>query len=290
MSPPRPGPDPEQQAQQAHANELMLAVAARLLGEARLAGAFPTGAGALAPFAAAIAPELQGDEHVTVDREGWADLPRSDYKLLLGEPEPGEVDLRCHYGPHWLGGRLRIDGVFGEQHGGFGLGPGSPEQRVELSPREQEVMKLAFARRKEAGGPGGISFRGDEFRRALAVPPQPDAPAQILSVELYGDGLVVRYTYDDPVDVWSPVPLHYYGLAEVELPIESLLAEAEEEGGNLEPDVSVTDDLGTRYLYAGGGRGGVEVAHGETSFTPAVPAEASRLVISSYAGTVEVDL
>jgi len=49
MSPRRPGGiEPEQRRRQAHANELMLAVAMRLLGEARAASAFPTGDDALA--------------------------------------------------------------------------------------------------------------------------------------------------------------------------------------------------------------------------------------------------
>ena len=86
------------------------------------------------------------------------------------------------------------------------------------------------------------------------------------------------------------VPLEFYGLAGVEPPIEELVAAAEAEGGNLAPNISVRDDFGTEYLNAGGGEGGVEVAHGETYFTPAVPAAATRLVVSSYAGAIEVAL
>jgi hypothetical protein len=296
MSPRRSGGiEPEQRRRRAHANELMLAVAMRLLGEARLAGAFPTGDGAMAPFVARIAPELQGDEHVTEDGEGWLELPRSDYKVVIGEPEDDEIRLSCRYGWHSIGGRLRIDGVFGEVLYGMGTSFDDPEQRIERSPLEEEVMSRALARMNEEGGRKGggrerAAFFGEEFLRALAVWPQPGAVAQILAVDLHGDGLVIHHTYDDPVEARATIPLVFYELAEVEPPFEELLAEAEAEGGNLAPNISVTDDIGTRYVNAGGGEGGVEVAHGETYFTPAVPAEATRLIVSSYAGTVEVDL
>jgi hypothetical protein len=244
----------------------------------------------MAPFVARIAPELQGDEHVTEDGEGWLELPRSDYKVVIGEPEDDEIRLSCRYGRHSIGGRLRIDGVFDEVGYGVGVGLDDPEQRVERSPLEEEVMSRALARMNEEGGRDQAAFFGEEFLRALAVRPQPGAAAQILAVDLYGDGLVIHHTYDDPVEVRPMIPLVFYELAEVEPPLEELLAEAEAEGGNLAPNISVTDDLGTRYVNAGGGEGRVEVAHGETYFTPAVPAAATRLVVSSYAGTVEVDL
>lgn len=291
MSPRRePDDDVEQQRRRTHANELTLAVAARLLGEARLVGAFPTEDAALAAFAARIAPELLPEEHIGVEPEVAPDLPRSDFKVTIAAAEADAVGFRCDYGGRWLHGRLRIDGVFDETGSGVGIGPGSPETRIELSPREEEVMRLVAARRKELGEAALVTFGGEEFRRALAVQPQPGAAAQILAVELYGDGLVVSYTYDDPVDVRPTIPLAHYQLAGVEPPLEELLAEAEEEGGNLEPDLSVTDDLGTPYRNVGGGQGWAEVAHGEVNFVPAVPAAATRLVISSYAGTVEVDL
>jgi hypothetical protein len=282
-------PDPEHRCRQGHANELLLAVAMRLLGEARLAGEFPTGDGALATIAARIAPDLGSDEHVVGGGEERSKLPRSDYKVVVDRPEPDSVHLICRYGSHSDFGRLRIDGVLDEQGGGVDVSI-DPEQRAELSPVEQEVLRRAFARMKQGEGRRQFDFHGNEFLRVLAVQPQSGAAAQILAVELFGEGLVVRYTYDDPVDVRPRIPLEFYELAEVEPPFEELLAEAEAEGGNLAPNISLTDDLGTRYVNAGGGEGGVEVAHGEAYFTPAVPAAATRLLVSSYAGTVEVHL
>jgi hypothetical protein len=289
VSPRHPsGMEPEQRRRQARASELMLAVAARLLGEARLARSFPVEEGALADFAARLAPELEPDEHIVLAAALPADLPRADFKVELDPPEPDAIGIGCRYGSHSDFGRLRLDGVLDEQGGSVGFGPTTPGSEVELSPLEQEVMQRAVAERREGGE--RPRFRGEEFRRARAVAPQPGNVVQVLAAELYGDGLIVRYTYDDPVDVGSPIPLHYYDLAGVEPPLDELIAEAEAAGGNLEPGIAVRDDLGTRYVHAGWGRGGVQVAHGEAQFTPAVPDAATRLIVSSYAGAVEVDL
>jgi hypothetical protein len=280
--------DAEQQRRQAHANELMLAVAGRLLGEARIAEAFPTGDAALGAFRTRLAPELADDEHIILAGEDWPEPPRSDYKLEL-EAEVDSVRLSCRYGSHGISGRLRLDGAIVEGLFSVGVSFDDPAQWVELAPADAEAMGKAIAAMEE-DGTTGVEFRGEEFTRALAVQPQRGAPFQILAVELYGDGLVVRFTYDSPVMVQVAIPLHFYEMAGVEPPLDKLLAEAEEEEGTLEPNLSITDDVGTSYRHAGGSRGGLEVAHGETSFTPAVPATATHLVVSSYAGTVEVDL
>jgi hypothetical protein len=280
--------DAEQQRRQARANELMLAVAGRLIGEARIAGAFPTGDAALGAFRTRLVPEFADDEHIVLAGEDRLELPRSDYKLEL-EAEVDSVRLSCRYGSHGISGRLRLDGAIVEGLFSVGVSFDDPAQRVELPPADAHAMAKAIAAMEE-DQTTAADFRGEELRRALAVQPQRGAPVQILAFELYGDGLVVRYTYDSPVMVQAAIPLHFYEMAGVEPPLDKLLVEAEEEEGTLEPNLSVTDDVGTSYRHAGGSRGGMEVAHGETSFTPAVPAAATRLVVSSYAGTVEVDL
>jgi hypothetical protein len=285
----RSGPDPEQQRRQASAHELMLIVGARLLAEARLHGAFPTGDGALDEFRERFAPELREDEHIVLVDEEWVDLPRSDYKVMIGDPEPDAVTLSCRYGSHSLSERLRIDGVLDEGIFGVGVSVGDPDQRVELTEEEQEVMRLAFARKKEGKEERG-RFDGARFLRAIAPEPQPGASVWILAVELYGEGLIVRYTYDDPVDVEMTIPLHFYELAGVEPPLEELLRQARAEGGNLAPAISVRDDLGTLYVFEGGRYGGLQVSQGEACFAPAIPAEATRLTVASYAGEVTFDL
>jgi hypothetical protein len=283
----RPEPDPGQRRRDAHANELLLAVAARLLGEARLAGAFPTGERGLADFAAEISLELDADEHVLAGPDERAGLPRDDYKVTLREPGPDAVGISCWYGNQGDHAHLRIDGVLEDQGTSYGARFDDVTRQVELPPVEAEAMKAAAERIREVGRP---QFRGEEPLRALPVEPRPGAAVQILAVELYGDGLVVHYTYDDPVDVRPRIPFEYYGLAGVEPPMEELLAAAEAEGGNLSPNITVSDDLGTAYMGGFAGEGGAEVVHGESRFTPGVPTAATRLIVSSYAGTVELRL
>lgn len=282
--------DREQQRRQAIASELLHLVAARLLAEARLRSEFPVDEDRLSSFLAVIDAELRDDEHVVLDVDDALDLPRSDYRLVVRDPEPEAIHLNCHYGSHSVSARLRIDGVLDEQGYGMGISFDDPEEQVELSPQEQEVARLAFERMEAGHRSGHRAFLGSEFHRALAVDPQPGAPIQIVAVELYGDGVVVQHSYDDPVEVEPRLPMHLYELADAEPPIDEMLAEARAGGGNLRPNVSLGDDLGTAYHNSGTAEGGVQVVHGEARFAPAVPTEAERLVISTYAGSVTIDL
>jgi hypothetical protein len=285
------GPDPEQQRRQAIAGELLHLVAARLLGEARLRGAFPVDEGRLSSFLTAIDAELRNDEHVVLSGDDAFNPPRSDYKVVVRDPEPGSISLICHYGSHSLSARLRIDGVLDQQGYGMGISFDDPDRQIPLSPHEQEVARLALERMgAESQGSGQGAFLGSEFHRAIAVQPQPGAAIQILAVEFYGDGVVVQHSFDDPVDVEPRLPMHFYEVAGAEPPIEEMLVEARAEGGNLRPNVSLSDDLGTTYVLSSSSDGGVQVVHGEVRFAPAVPTEAVRLVISTYAGSVTVDL
>lgn len=264
MSPP-PGENFEYWRRKAHVEELLLLVAARLLGEARLTGAFPTEEDALVPFAARITAELDEDEHVVAPGEDWSRLPIFDYKVALRGPERASIQISCHCGDHSESGRLRIDGVLDEGASGAGV---DFDEWLEPVPLEREVLRRAAESESvepELGA--GRRLRGEEFVRAVPVPPQPGAAAQVLAVELYGDGLIVRFSVDDPV-----------------------VDEADAEGGNPRLRFTIEDDLSTDYLRRGGSWGGAEVAHGQSRFTPAVPADATRLLVSSHAGTVQVDL
>lgn len=285
-------PDPEQQRRQSQANLLMMSVGARLLASARTEGGFRSEE-EMPALLDEIRSELQADEHLSMGDDDWPDLPRGHYKIILRDPEPDAIHLSCHYGSHSLFARLRIDGVLDEQGYGMGIGLDDPEQRVELTAEEQEVMRLAFESgpeetRAEQTQRSRERFDGTELRRVLSVPRQEGSPVQILAVELYGDGLVVCFAYDDPVDVELNIPLEFYDRAGKEPPLDRLLDEARAQGGNLRPGISVRDELGTEYREAAGSEGGVQTVHGEKSFTPAVPPGSSRLTISSYAGSVEL--
>jgi hypothetical protein len=290
----RHGPDPEQQRRQSHANLFMLSVGARLLALARIEGGFRSEED-LPALLEGIRSRLQPDEHLAMADDDWPDLPRDHYKVLMGDPEPDAIHLSCHYGSHLLFARLRIDGVLDEQGYGVGVSLDDPEQRVELTAEEQEVMRLAFESGQEEAGVEeaphrGERFDGTELRRAVPAPRQQGSAVQILTVEFYDDGLVVCFAYDDPVEVELNIPLEFYERAGREPPLDRLLGEARAQGGNLRPGISVHDDLGTEYGEAGGAEGGVQTVHGEKSFTPAVPPGSRRLTISTYAGSVEIDI
>lgn len=285
-----PEPDPEQQRRQTRANELMLGVAALLLGEARRVGAFLTEDAELGAQLARIDVHLDDDGRVVLQDDEIAARPTADYVVEVSRPEEGRVDLACRYGSHSLSARLGIDGVLDHQMSGVGISFDDAEQKVELSTEEQEVMRLANANIEGDRAGARDHFQGGEFVRAFAVTPQPASVIQILAVELYRDGLIVCYAYDDPVEVGPMLPFEFYERAGIEPPIDDLIAEAKSEGGNLAPNVAVSDDVGTDYRGAFGGSGGVQTVQGETCFTPAVPAEAKLLEISTYAGTVSVEL
>lgn len=271
----------------------MLSVGARLLASARIEGRFRPQE-EMPALLEGIRSGWQADEHLTMADDDWPDLPRRDFKVLLRDPVPDAIHLSCHYGSHSLFARLRIDGVLDEQGHGMGISLDDPEQRVELTDEEQEVMRLAFESGQEAGveqAPHlGERFDGTELRRALPAPRQQGSAVQILAVEFYADGLVVCFAYDDPVEVELNIPLEFYERAGREPPLDRLLAEARAQGGNLRPGISVHDDLGTEYREAGSAEGGVQTVHGEKSFTPAVPPASRRLTISTYAGSVEIDI
>ena len=108
---------------------------------------------------------------------------------------------------------------------------------------------------------GALDFRGDQLDRVLVPPKQPDAEVQIITVEIYADGLVVRQlipTFDRETVEWKKV--------------------------------AVRDDAGNEYLMRGGGGNGLHVFRGQCIFVPAPPPEARRLFITTRAGTVELGL
>lgn len=98
----------------------------------------------------------------------------------------------------------------------------------------------------------------------VVLPPdyEPVEDIQLVSVELYEDGLIVRW---------------------------NRLVEAEPSF----PPLAVQDDVGTTYTPAGSGgfRTGYRVTHGQSCFVPAVPASAKRLDVNvNAARTVAFNL
>jgi hypothetical protein len=216
------------------AGDLMHRAALMLLATARRRGGFPVHAEELSPELKRISMRLE---------EAGAGF--------VFEAEPRSLDrigLNCRRGGETLSVILHIDGVLEDESFDFGAGFARPDGGGDPPP----------SARREAPA----AFQGTEFVRAVAAEPQRGAAIRILAAELFADGLVVHYQYEDGADV-MPVP---------------------------PPSVSVNDDLGTRYRETGAEVAGLRVKRGSARFTPSVPATAQELRVTTYAGEVSMNL
>jgi hypothetical protein len=104
------------------------------------------------------------------------------------------------------------------------------------------------------------SLRGLELRAVLIAPPEAaDGTTRLQSVELYEDGLIVR---------WVALDYNYEN--------------AHAGGDVLDPDIRVTDDVGTEYEWVGGSASANMVGcRGESEFMPATPSEATALTVAA---------
>jgi hypothetical protein len=109
---------------------------------------------------------------------------------------------------------------------------------------------------------------GLRLSRVIRVDPQEDSDVRVLAVELFEDGLGIRYAL--PSGIRSP-----------EGPDEPFVYDA---------SFSVSDDAGTQYTWQGGGASGHPVAHGVAMFTPPVPESAQSLTVVTRGAVVTVDL
>jgi len=256
-------PSPEDKRHAAAAQLLLNRVALGLVAEARRRGGFGEDEGALRARAVELAEKLGANDTGADPRR-----PPVGLKLRRG----GRIDLKVPFGD---GGRacagLRADGFV--LSGGIERSIPSrtwrPEDMTEAEREEKQRRDLAYEASR-----GKPKFRGERYLRTVAASAQPGAVERILAAELYGDGLLVEFTYDVE-----------------EMTDEQMMAEAESPYER-RPPMSVTDDLGTEY-YEGGSAtygGGPGVSHSHFTFAPAVPAEATVLRITTDSGTVELDL
>jgi hypothetical protein len=118
--------------------------------------------------------------------------------------------------------------------------------------------------------PGVQSSPFLNLRRVIRAQPQTDEEIRILALEIYEDGLAIRYALPS-------------GLGEGP-------ASAEEAGFNPMGLMSLTlrDDLGTAYGISAGGA--AWTLGGISYFTPAIPADAAWLEVMTKAGVVRFDL
>lgn len=107
---------------------------------------------------------------------------------------------------------------------------------------------------------------------------------RITTAELYADGVVLYWHHVLVLDRGPATPRRLH---------DGELSRAGDYDDTLFPTLS--DDRGTRYLGGGGPTLGIrsaghEVLFGVSSFTPAVPAEASRLTVPLPGGDLDVEL
>jgi hypothetical protein len=261
----------EEMRDQEEAGIMLLKVALRLLGEARLRGDFSTEE-ALNERAVAIAAEL-------TDGAPSPDPRRPPVEVRLIRPDRISLSSRYTEGAdtHWS---LMLDGTLYDGGGTAYFGRATT-QRVDPETLSEE--ERADLERRQAEWQARIErsrqFTATSFVRTLAPPPQPGSPAPVLAVLLYEDGFWVEVTYDK--EARRPSDL-------VGLDPEAALAVLQED----DPEVTVSDDLGTEYFESGHGGhgGGVRVSHSTYGFAPAPPPEARVLRIGTGERTVEIDL
>jgi hypothetical protein len=190
--------------------------------------------------------EVRGHEEVVVDAALRERAERYLESLLLDSPPEDE-------GPDPLASALQVleeIGVLGEEESGRWLERAYAAEDADDDEDDDDDDWPAFDER--------------ELRRVLLGPSEETGGFRVTSVELYSQGVVVR---------WS--------------------ARGGEVGGaEPEPDLVLSDDMGTVYEPTGGGSagGGSELTRGEAEFVPAVPDEASRLVVRGPGGPVTLEL
>ena len=165
---------------------------------------------------------------------------------------------------------LRSDGILLDQGTTFTVSS-EPVDESELSPVELQELKRAQAEFQAAQSRPQLS--GKHFLRALAADSQPNSEIRILAVELFDDGLLVHYTFDQKAET-----------------SDSAVADSLVVWPQSGVKIQVEDDLGTDYYASGGGGGGVQVVHAASGFAPAVPRDASVLRIKVDGQTTELSL
>jgi hypothetical protein len=146
------------------------------------------------------------------------------------------------------------------------------ERQYTVGPTASPPLPEKFARRSSPPRDLGREYQALALRRALVAEPQTGDGLRVEAVHLYDDAVRILYVLPSEID-------------------------RDHERGGCNPRLVVlADDLGTEYHARGGGSGGhrspdgVEVIHGHTWFTPAVPDAAQRLTVATLVGDVIFDL
>lgn len=253
----------EDQSGQEAASIMLLRVALRLLGEARLRGDFGSEA-ELAERAATLAGEMTGG------------TPSPDPRRAPVEVELLRPDRISIAAPFKEGGAttwgLMLDGTLFD--GGTVASISFAEVDPQASTPEEDAELQRLHAEWQAQHERRLQFTATRFVRAVTAPPQPSADVQVLAALLYEDGFYIELTYDTELasEDSQMTAGHFFP-------------------DGFDPEVKVEDDLGTEYFESGGGGGGgVQVWHSSRGFAPAPPPEARLLTVKAGGETFELDL
>jgi hypothetical protein len=249
-------PDPEDERRRMEADILLLRVGLALIDNARRDGGFETDETKLMARVGELLESL-----------GAGSASGNEAPVQVTSLERDRVLLKAPTGEHSADEVvLRADGILLEEYSSIGM------KAEAVDPAEQEE-EMREAQAKFEARMRRPRFRGERFLRVLTAEPQSGSEVQLLAAELFDDGLVVHYTFDQTAEL-----------------IESIMSTELSEGLEAWSGFRVEDDLGTEYYESKGGGGGVQVVHGAFAFAPAVPPDARMLRISSRGGTVELPL
>lgn len=218
--------------------------------------------------------------------EPAGELPRysGDHLVWVSAAAEGCLRLRHEYGQGLVSEAviLRPDGRLGEFETitGFGV----PESELTDQARADRAAVERLSRERDADEVDAIRsidesqqrFRTEHLLRVLAAPPQdPDGPV-VSFVVLYDTGVIVYYLIARPPEQEL----------ETDDPWEEPLLAA------MMPRIELFDERGTDYegCEADYLEPNTPLLRASQSFTPAVPATASRLVVRFESTSVEIEL
>lgn len=175
--------NPEEEHRRSEADILMLRVGLSLIDDSRHSDGFETDEGKLGARVGELLESLRGEgahaEQATVES-----TPLDRERILLSVPT-GEHSSDSAV--------LRADGVLLEEYSSIAI-TAEAVNTATLSKKQEE--ELQQARASYEARMRRLQFRGERFLRVLTGEPQPGSAVQLLAAELFEDGLVVHYTYD----------------------------------------------------------------------------------------------
>jgi hypothetical protein len=280
--------DPAAEAAQEKAGKTMAQVALALLSEVRGQDAFPQRPEAIEQLVGRIRARLPAVDLRVVSNDEWPeDVSGGDASVHISPDPRGCLGLRSRIDDSSaVIGDLYADGEIAEEGVTSGFAP--------LDFDEPDAQQVAELTRQDREGEMHSAPRSQftQFVRALPAKPKEGAPFQLTSVEVYDDGLIVRFLIPGGFQ-WEDdesYPLQLEAAAGLTDRVRQRIDAALAEGHTPVPVFSITDDVGTDYSPVGSSYGGVPVVRGEARFGPGIASEAKRLFIESYAGTVELAL